>query len=54
MTAAQLERLHEDLQRLRLFKGRERLEAEVTHGRLLLYQRHTQGRLLDVSMEDHA
>ena len=27
MTAAQLERLHENLQRLRLFKGRERLEA---------------------------
>ena len=27
MTAAQLERLHENLQRLRLFKGRERLET---------------------------
>ena len=27
MTAAQLERLHEHLQRLRLFKSRDRLEA---------------------------
>ena len=27
MSAAQLERLHEHMQRLRLFKSRERLEA---------------------------